>query len=114
MVTWMYLRTKNFWDCVAAHAITNLLLGLYDKCIIQVENEPLALGFTDHIDAASLRNRCRARGLQIATIDALFAGDDTSANQRFFELADRCTHLALGRRILVFAMPVGPSPNPRS
>ena len=30
----------------------DLLLGLYDKCIIQVENEPLALGFSDHIDAA--------------------------------------------------------------
>jgi benzoyl-CoA reductase subunit A len=31
------------------------LLGLYDKCIIQVENEPLALGFADHIDAALAR-----------------------------------------------------------
>jgi benzoyl-CoA reductase subunit A len=30
----------------------DLLLGLYDKCIIQVENEPLALGFGDHINAA--------------------------------------------------------------
>ena len=33
----------------------DLLLGLYDKCIIQVENEPLALGFGDHIDAALAR-----------------------------------------------------------
>jgi len=33
----------------------DLLLGLYDKCIIQVENEPLALGFADHIDAALAR-----------------------------------------------------------
>ena len=33
----------------------DVLLGLYDKCIIQVENEPLALGFGDHIDAAMLR-----------------------------------------------------------
>jgi benzoyl-CoA reductase subunit A len=33
----------------------DLLLGLYDKCIIQVENEPLALGFADHIGSALLR-----------------------------------------------------------
>jgi len=29
MVTWLYLRTKSVWDCVVAHAVTNLLLGLY-------------------------------------------------------------------------------------
>jgi len=29
MVTWLLLRTRNIWDCVAAHAITNLLLGVY-------------------------------------------------------------------------------------
>jgi membrane protease YdiL (CAAX protease family) len=29
MVTWLLIRTKNIWDCVAAHAITNLLLGIY-------------------------------------------------------------------------------------
>ena len=28
-VTWLMLRTRNIWDCVAAHALTNLLLGLY-------------------------------------------------------------------------------------
>jgi benzoyl-CoA reductase subunit A len=33
----------------------DLLLGLYDKCIIQVENEPLALGFSDHIESALTR-----------------------------------------------------------
>jgi benzoyl-CoA reductase subunit A len=33
----------------------DMLLGLYDKCIIQVENEPLALGFGDHIESALLR-----------------------------------------------------------
>jgi benzoyl-CoA reductase subunit A len=33
----------------------DLLLGLYDKCIIQVENEPLALGFGDHIETALTR-----------------------------------------------------------
>lgn len=29
LVTWLMLRTKNIWDCVAAHAITNLMLGMY-------------------------------------------------------------------------------------
>jgi CAAX prenyl protease-like protein len=29
MVTWLMVRTRNFWDCVAAHALTNLLLGIY-------------------------------------------------------------------------------------
>ncbi len=29
MITWMYARTRNIWDCVAAHATTNLLLGVY-------------------------------------------------------------------------------------
>jgi uncharacterized protein len=29
MIHWLYLRTKNIWDCVAAHAVTNLLLGVY-------------------------------------------------------------------------------------
>jgi len=29
MVTWLLLRTRNLWDCVAAHAVTNLLLGVY-------------------------------------------------------------------------------------
>ncbi len=29
MVTWLYTRTRNIWDCVAAHAVTNLLLGVY-------------------------------------------------------------------------------------
>ena len=33
----------------------DMLLGLYDKCIIQVENEPLALGFGDHIESALAR-----------------------------------------------------------
>ena len=28
-VTWLLLRTRNLWSCVAAHATTNLLLGLY-------------------------------------------------------------------------------------
>lgn len=29
LITWLMIRTKNFWDCVAAHAVTNLLLGIY-------------------------------------------------------------------------------------
>jgi CAAX prenyl protease-like protein len=29
MVTWLMIRTKNIWDCVAAHAVTNLLLGIF-------------------------------------------------------------------------------------
>ena len=29
LVTWLMFRTKNIWDCVAAHAVTNLFLGIY-------------------------------------------------------------------------------------
>lgn len=29
LITWLMIRTKNIWDCVAAHAITNLMLGAY-------------------------------------------------------------------------------------
>jgi uncharacterized protein len=29
MVTWLMLKTRNIWDCVAAHALTNLILGIY-------------------------------------------------------------------------------------
>lgn len=29
LVTWLMTRTRNIWDCVAAHAVTNLLLGIY-------------------------------------------------------------------------------------
>jgi membrane protease YdiL (CAAX protease family) len=29
MVTWLMVRTRNIWDCVVAHAITNLMLGIY-------------------------------------------------------------------------------------
>ena len=28
-VAWLVIRTRNVWDCVVAHAITNLLLGIY-------------------------------------------------------------------------------------
>lgn len=33
----------------------DLFLGLWDKCIIRVENEPIGLGFADHIGTAILR-----------------------------------------------------------
>lgn len=29
LVTWLMLRTRSIWDCVVAHGVTNLLLGLY-------------------------------------------------------------------------------------
>ena len=29
LVTWLVVKTKNIWDAVAAHAVTNLLLGIY-------------------------------------------------------------------------------------
>lgn len=29
LVTWLMLKTGNVWDCVMAHAVTNLLLGIY-------------------------------------------------------------------------------------
>ena len=28
-VTWLMLKTRNIWDCVVAHALTNLVLGIY-------------------------------------------------------------------------------------
>lgn len=29
MITWLVTRTKNIWDAVTAHAVTNFLLGMY-------------------------------------------------------------------------------------
>ena len=29
LVTWLMFKTKNFWDCVAAHVVTNFLLGVW-------------------------------------------------------------------------------------
>lgn len=29
LITWLMIRTKNIWDCVAAHAVTNGLLGAW-------------------------------------------------------------------------------------
>jgi uncharacterized protein len=29
MVTWLMIRTRSIWDCVVAHALTNLILGIY-------------------------------------------------------------------------------------
>ena len=35
LVTWLMTKTKNLWDCVVAHAVTNLLLGIYVICFQQ-------------------------------------------------------------------------------
>ena len=29
LVTWLMVKTGKFWNCVIAHAVTNLILGLY-------------------------------------------------------------------------------------
>lgn len=29
IVTWLMVTTRNLWDCVVAHSLTNLLLGIY-------------------------------------------------------------------------------------
>jgi CAAX prenyl protease-like protein len=29
LVSWLMVRTRNIWDCVVAHGVTNLLLGIY-------------------------------------------------------------------------------------
>jgi uncharacterized protein len=29
LVSWLMVRTKNIWDCVVAHGVTNFLLGVY-------------------------------------------------------------------------------------
>ena len=29
LVTWLMYKTRNIWDCVVAHAVTNLLLGVW-------------------------------------------------------------------------------------
>jgi CAAX prenyl protease-like protein len=28
-ITWLMVRTRNLWDCVVAHGVTNLLLGIW-------------------------------------------------------------------------------------
>ena len=35
LVTWLMTKTQNLWDCVVAHAVTNLLLGIYVICFEQ-------------------------------------------------------------------------------
>jgi membrane protease YdiL (CAAX protease family) len=29
LVTWLMLKTRSIWDCILAHAVTNLLIGLW-------------------------------------------------------------------------------------
>ena len=52
----------------AAGVTFDVLLGLYDKCIVAVENEPLALGFQEHIGKALER-----AGASAAVRDAVHA-----------------------------------------
>ncbi len=49
------------------------LVGVYDKCIIRVENEPLALDFRDHIGSAL--KRLKAPPELAAAVDAAMAAD---------------------------------------
>ena len=53
----------------------DLLLGLYDKCIVAVENEPLDLGFREHIGKALERSSASApvRAAVLASATAEFA-----------------------------------------
>jgi benzoyl-CoA reductase subunit A len=54
------------------------LVGLYDKCIIRVENEPIELGFRDHIDAALARGG-RQKEIQKGVETAVSTELDTAA-----------------------------------
>ncbi len=56
----------------------DLLTGLFDKCIIKVENEPLDLGFRDHIGAALAR---------VGSPEVLRAGVDAAASASLDETA---------------------------
>ena len=47
-----FMRIAEQVAASAAGVTYDALLGLYDKCIIKVENEPLELDFRDHIGAA--------------------------------------------------------------
>ncbi|MGE3850323.1 MAG: BadF/BadG/BcrA/BcrD ATPase family protein [Planctomycetota bacterium] len=60
--------------CDPAGASFDLLVGLYDKCIIRVENEPLELGFDNHIDTALER---------IGNPPDVRAGVEAAANAQF-------------------------------
>jgi len=56
----------------------DLLIGLYDKCIIRAENEPLDMGFRDHIGAALVR---------IGSPPALQAGVEAAASANLDDAA---------------------------
>jgi CAAX prenyl protease-like protein len=32
LITWLMVKTDKFWNCVLAHAVTNLILGIYVIC----------------------------------------------------------------------------------
>jgi len=85
-------RTSEFFRDLAGSAFTrlaegiaepsgvtfDLLVGLYDKCIIRVENEPIELGFRDHIDTALAR---------VGSPPALQAGVQAAVSARLHESA---------------------------
>jgi benzoyl-CoA reductase subunit A len=85
-------RKSDFFRDLAGSAFTRIaeqiaepsgvtfdaLVGLYDRCIIRVENEPFALGFRDHIDAALAR---------VGTNPALQAGVEAAASATLNEAA---------------------------
>ncbi|RME23021.1 MAG: benzoyl-CoA reductase subunit A [Deltaproteobacteria bacterium] len=73
----------------------DLLLSLYDKCIIKVENEPLELGFQDHIDAAL------ARIGDVEGVDAVRLGVERARDAELVEVATIGT--GYGRARLPFA-----------
>jgi len=29
LITWLQMRTRNIWDCILAHAVTNLVMGIW-------------------------------------------------------------------------------------
>jgi benzoyl-CoA reductase subunit A len=69
----------------------DLLAGLYDTCIIRVENEPLELGFQDHIESALTR---------IGDPPAVRAGVEAAIRTPLDEV--RCVGTGYGRARLPF------------
>jgi benzoyl-CoA reductase subunit A len=85
-------RKSDFFRDMAGSAFTRIaeeiaepsgvtfdaLIGLYDKCIIRAENEPLDMGFRDHIGAALVR---------IGSPPALQAGVEAAASANLDDAA---------------------------
>ncbi|OYV99628.1 MAG: hypothetical protein B7X11_05210, partial [Acidobacteria bacterium 37-65-4] len=79
----------------------DLLVGLYDKCIIAVENEPLELGFREHIGKALARIG-RPGGVERA-IDALAGITLATALVFVVQIATKFVH---GAWIVVLIIPL--------